>query len=177
MIVRLSQKLAAKLKEGTLPAWPPDENPYADWSAHLLTANRTQYILVANTRSFYSVVLYGKEITDGSEFISRTLDCLREFMEDDGQSFAYQRLVAPISTEVRFAKALNRSATGSLNELVKFATVWLESGELSTHEVGFRLNDVLLSALADGKKGSYGKPREAFKALADGLGAGSRPGR
>ncbi len=169
MIFRLSQKLARKLKEANLPAVPLDENPYADWSAHLFTVARTQYIIVANTRALYSVVMYGKGITGYSEFISRALSALREFMEDDGQSFVYQRLIAPTSGSVRLAKALDRSVTGSINELVKFATVWLEEGEVSPHEVGFRLNDVLLSALAPSEKDSYGKPREAFKALADGL--------
>ena len=97
MIFRLSQKLATKLKEGNLPAVPLDENPYADWSAHLFTVARTQYIIVANTKALYSVVMYGKGITDYSEFISRALSALREFMEDDGQSFVYQRLIAPTS--------------------------------------------------------------------------------
>ncbi len=169
MIFRLSQKLATKTKQGNLPAVPLDENPYADWSAHLFTVARTQYIIVANTRALYSVVMYGKGITDYSEFISRALSALREFMEDDGQSFVYQRLIAPTSGSVRLAKALDRSVTGSINELVKFATVWLEEGEVSPHEVGLRLNDVLLSALAPSKKDSYGKPREAFTALAEGI--------
>jgi hypothetical protein len=169
MIFRLSQKLAKKLKEGTLPSLPLDDNPYADWSAHLFTADRTQYIIVTNTKALYSVFMYGKGITDYSEFISRALSSLREFMEDDGQSFVYQRIIAPASGSVRFAKALDRSVVGSINELVKFATVLLETGEISPYEVGFKLNDVLLSALAAGKNRSYGKPNEAFKALTDGL--------
>lgn len=173
MIFRLSQALAKKLKEGTLPPLPPDENPYADWSAHLFTAGRRQYIIVANTKSLYSVVMYGQGISDNSEFTSRALGTLREFMEDDGQAFVYQRLIAPTGGSVRFAKALDRSVTGSINELVKFAKVWLEWGEISPHDVGFKLNDVLLSALAPSKKDTYGKPREAFKALADGMGAGT----
>lgn len=45
---------------------------------------------------------------------------------------------------------------------------------IAPHDVGFRLNDVLLSALARNKAASYGKPNEAFKALADGL--RSKPG-
>ncbi len=165
MIFRLSQKLATKLKEGVLPAVPLDENPYADWSAHLFTVNRAQYIIVANTRALYSVVMYGKGITDDSEFIKRALSALREFMEDDGQSFVYQRFIAPTSGNVQFAKALDRSVTGSINELVKFAKLYLESDEISPHEVGFKLNDILLSALAPSKKDGYGKPREAFKTL------------
>ena len=51
MIIRLSQKLAKKLHETALPSAPLDENPYADWSAHLFTVARTQYIIFANTKS------------------------------------------------------------------------------------------------------------------------------
>lgn len=174
MIFRLSQKLATKFKEGTLPSVPLDENPYADWSAHLFTVARTQYIIVANTRALYSVVMYGKGITDYSDFIDRALSSLREFIEADGQAFVYQRFIAPTSGSVRFAKALDRSVTGSINELVKFAKFWLEEGELSPFDLGFRLNDILLSALAPSKKDGYGKPNEAFKALADSLSAGHR---
>jgi hypothetical protein len=162
MIFRLSQKLATKLKEGSLSSLPLDDNPYADWSAHLFTVARTQYIIVANTRSLYSVVMYGQGITDYSQFISRALNALNEFMEDDGQSFVYQRLIAPTSSSVKFAKALDRSVTGSINELVKFATNYLEDDETSPHEVGFRLNEVPFSSLA------YANPREAFKALMTG---------
>jgi hypothetical protein len=144
---------------------PLDDNPYADWSAHLFTVARTQYIIFANTKALYSVVMYAKGITDCSEFISRALGALREFMEDDGRSFIYQRLIAPTSGNVRFAKALDRSVTGSINELVKFAKVWLEECEVSPHEVGFKLNDIPMSAIARSKSEGYGKPKEAFKAL------------
>lgn len=171
MILRLSQKLAKKLKEGKLPSLPLDENPYADWSAHLFTADRTQYLIVTNTKSLYSVVLYGKGITDGGLLIDRALSCIREFMEDDGQAFVYQRFIAPASGSVRFAKALDRSVTGSMNELTKFAKLWLEEGEMSPHDVGFKLNNILLSALASNRSDAYGKPNEAFKSLANDLGS------
>ena len=67
-------------------------------------------------------------------------------MEDDGQTFIYQRFIAPASGSVRFGKALDRSVTGSINEMVTLAKLWLAEGELSPHDVGLRLNDVLLSA-------------------------------
>ena len=169
MIFRLSQKLAKKLKEGNLPSLPLDENPYADWSAHLFTADRTQYIIVTNTKALYSVVMFGKGITDYSEFINRALSTLREFMEDDGQMFVYQRFIAPASGNVRFAKALDRSVTGSINELVKYATSYLETGEISPYDVGFKLNDVLLSALAASKEAPTESPTRHSRRLADGL--------
>ncbi len=165
MIFRLSNKLNSKLKAGTLPTAPLDLNPYADWSAHLFLVDRTQYILLSNTKSLYSTVMYGKGITDDSRFIERALSNLREFMEDDGQEFVYRRFVAPSSSTVRFARALDRVVTGSMTELIKYATALLAGGELSPFDVGFRLNDFLLSASAASKTEKYGKPREAFKRL------------
>jgi len=168
MILRLSQKLNTKIKARTLKAMPLDDNPYADWSCHLFAVDRTQYILVSNTQSLYSCVLYGKGITNEYPFIQRVLGSLREFMKDDGQSFVLEKFVAPASEKVRFATALNRSVTGSMNELIRFAIAWLEDGDLAPHDLGFRLNDMLLSALATSTSDKYGKPNEAFKRLADG---------
>ena len=125
MIFRFSQKLNTKIKARTTKVLPLDTNPYADWSAHLFTADRTQYILVSNTKSLYSTVLFGKGITNDGQFIERALGSIREFMQDDGQQFAYHRFVAPASATVSFAKALNRSVTGSMNELIASAILWL----------------------------------------------------
>src|SRR5436309_15001061 len=116
MIFRLSQKLNAKIKAGTLAILPLDENPVADWSAGLFLVGRSQYILVSNTKSLYSTVLPGKGVTDESAFIERALSSIREFMEADGQGAAYERFIAPASGSVRFAKSLNRSVTGSMND-------------------------------------------------------------
>src|SRR5215210_4977931 len=82
MIFRLSQILNSKIKAGALQVLPLDENLFADWSAHLFVANRTQYILLSNTKSLYSTVLYGKGITDDRRFIERALGSLREFIAD-----------------------------------------------------------------------------------------------
>ncbi|SRR6056297_3111351 len=167
MILRLSQKLNTKIKAGKPSAMPLDENPYADWSCHLFTADRTQYIIMSNTKSLYSCVMYGAGNPNDSRFIERALSTIREFMDDDGQAFVYQRFIAPASGSVCFAKALNRSVTGSMNELVDHARAWLVEEEMSPHDVGFRLNDILLSALARSKSDFYWSPKEAFKQLAD----------
>jgi hypothetical protein len=164
MIFRLSQKLAAKIKEGTLPALPLDGNPYTDWSAQLFAADRTQYILLTNTKSLYSTVIYAKGITNDGNFIERALSGLREFMESDGQQFSYHRFIVPATGSVHFAKALNRSVTGSMNDMIGHATYWLTERELSPFDVGFRLNEIPMSALGRSIS-SYGIPREVFKAL------------
>ena len=173
MILRLSQKLCTKIKAGSLKTMPLDDNPFADWSAHLFVADRTQYIILSNTKSLYSTVLYGKGITNASHFIERALSSIREFMEDDGQEFVYRRFIVPASESVQFAKALDRSVTGSMNDLIRHATAWLAEGDLSPHDLGFRLNDTLLSALARSGSFPYGRPREAFKALVGGIEVGT----
>jgi hypothetical protein len=168
MIFRLSQKLNAKIKAGTLLSVPLHENPFADWSAHLFVAGRTQYLLLSNTKSLYSTVMYGKGVTNDSHFIERALGGIREFTEADGQAFVYRRFIVPATASVRFAKALDRSITGSMNDLIKHATYWLAEGDQSPFDVGSRLNEIPMSAL--GSSGSpYGKPREAFRALAGGV--------
>lgn len=167
MILRLSQKLNAKIKAGTLNAMPLSDNPYADWSCHLFRADRTQYILISNTKSLYSCVRYGQGLTNDSVFIEGVLNSLREFMEDDGQSFIYQKFVAPSSKTVSFAPAMDRSVTGSMNDLIHHAIAWLEDGDVAPHELGFKLNDILLSSIATSKSEAYGKPNEAFKLLAN----------
>jgi hypothetical protein len=169
MIFRLSHKLNAKINGGTLQGLPLDKNPFADWSGRLFVADRTQYILLSNTNSLYSMVMYGKGITIESEFIGRAVSNLREFMQDDGQEFVYRCFIVPACATVHFAKALDRAVTSSLNELVIEAKAMLVDNDLSPFEVGFRLNDTLLSAIAPNKAAKYGKPRDAFKALAGGI--------
>jgi hypothetical protein len=121
---------------------------------------------LSNTKSLYSTVLYGKGFTNDSNFIERALSNLREFMEDDGLAFLYQRFIALASVSVRFAKALDRSISWSMNDLINHAKAWLTESELSPFDVGFKLNEVLLSALAENESSSYGKPQEAFRTLA-----------
>src|SRR5690606_29791553 len=119
--------------------------------------------------SLYSCVMYGRRITDDHSFIVQALTTIRDFMEDDGQAFVYQKFTAQGSGTISFAKALNRQVTGSMSELVTAATDSLESSEVSPHDVGFELNDLLLSAVAtDGE--TYGRPRDAFRRLADTVG-------
>lgn len=77
MIFRLSQKLIDKIKAGALSALPLDENPLVDWSAQLFVADRTQHVLLSNTKSLYSMVMNGKGITNDSQFIERALTSIR----------------------------------------------------------------------------------------------------
>jgi hypothetical protein len=159
MIFRLSHKLAKKLKMPLPKPVPADPNPFADWSGHLFAADRTQYLLLTNTLSLYSTVIYGRGISCDSQFLDRALSSIREFMVDDGQEFIFRQFVAPQTRCVRFAPALNRTVIGSMNDLVNAAQVWLNEGELSPFDVGTKLNEMPMSYL------DYRNPRDAFKAL------------
>lgn len=161
MIIRLSQKLNQKINAGTLRTLPLDENPYADWSAHLFTANRVQYIILCNTPSLYSCVMFGAGITSDSRFIERALANIRDNMEDDGLPFLYHKFVAPASATVSFAKALNRSVTGSMNDLILGAKHHL-TDDIAPSDVGIRLNETPLSMLVDTKGQKYANPRHVF---------------
>lgn len=62
MIIRLTQKLARKIKVTPATVAPPPADPLADWFASLFTVERTQYILLTHAATLYSVILYGRGI-------------------------------------------------------------------------------------------------------------------
>ena len=167
MIFRLSQKLATKIKVGKLADVPLNPNEYADWSANLFNVGRTQCIILSNTKSMYSCVMYAQGITNDNRFIQRSLGLIREFMEDDGKGDLYERHIMPETGTVTFAKSLSRSVIGSMKELTFSAQLAIERDE-APYAVGKYLNDLLLSAIAaEGDRG-YGRPIEAFGRLSSG---------
>ena len=140
MIFRLTQKLAKKVKLPPLPAQPEGENPFIDWTAHLFRAERAQYIIVTNTASLYSLVMYGRGVTDDNDLIKDTLSFMREFMADEGYEFIYRRLIAPNTSRISLAKATNRHVIGSMNELIYEAKLYLTERQLSPFETSRQIN-------------------------------------
>jgi hypothetical protein len=47
--------------------------------------DRVQYIIITNTPSLYTMVMYGKGISDDGEFIDGALSHLGQFMPSDGK--------------------------------------------------------------------------------------------
>ncbi|HUS71511.1 MAG TPA: hypothetical protein VMY06_00480 [Sedimentisphaerales bacterium] len=159
MIFRLTQKLAKKIRLVPLEALPAGQNPFIDWTANLFTAERAQYIIVTNTASLYSLIMYGRGITDDNELIRRTLSFMREFMTNDGCEFLYRRLIAPHTAGVSFSKASNRRVIGSMNELIYESRLYLVERRLSPFETSCRINETPMSYL------DYNIPKEAFRLL------------
>lgn len=167
MIFRLTQALNARVKAGALETLPLHENPLMDWSAHLFPVGRSNFILLSNTGSLLSAVVSVRGVTNGTSFRDRAFDGIRACLTALGHEPLTRTLLAD-DWPVRFAKALNRSVSGSMNELVKCAGFCMSEGELTLPEVGHRLNDTLLSALAAGGSHGYGKPGEAFRVMVGG---------
>lgn len=153
MILRLSEKLRSKIHVGTLQTMPLDQNPFTDWSCHLFTVERTQYILLSNTPSLYSCVILGGGITNERRFLECAFASIREYMEVDQLTSIYEQFISPSVGTVNFAKALNRRIIGSMNELVMEASYSIQSDDRTLNEVSSRLNDTLLSAIATKEDG------------------------
>jgi hypothetical protein len=148
MILRVTAKLAKKIKCLPERALPPDPNPFADWSAALFTADRVQYLLLTNTASLYSMVTYGRGMSSDDLFLDRVTNYMGEFLRDHGHEFIYRRLVMPSMGVITFSRALNRRVTGSMNDLIFQAKFHLAREELSPWDLSVRLNDVPLSYLS-----------------------------
>ena len=145
---------------------PLADNPLADWSGHLFNVGRTQYIILTNTASLYTCVMQGKGNPTTDDYIRNVLSTLRDLMADDGLQLGYRKHIAPYCQPVIFAKPLNRSVIGSMNDLIRFATDWLEDGKAAS-EVGYQLNAIPFSALVDSEGKNYAYPKDVFRHLID----------
>ena len=161
MIFRLTLKLAKKIGIAPLPAIPYDynRNPILDWNAHLFTAQRTQYIILTNTASLYSIVMHGKGITNDKNFIREALSNMEEFMIMDGNQVIYENHIEPESQITYFSKIIDRRVLGSMNDLIFQAKVYLSKGQKSPFDVSFMLNKSPMSYL------KYSNPKVEFRKL------------
>lgn len=148
MLFRPSQKLAKKLRIATLKPEPADPNPFADWSAHVFTVVRTQYLILTNTSTLYSTVMNGRGVTDSRQFAERAASAIRDLLMADRREFIYERYLAPAANAVRYASAMNRSVTGSMNDLIYAAKMRLADG-WPPAAIGLDLNETPMSYLVD----------------------------
>lgn len=159
MILRISDDLGRKIKDRPTKVLPLDRNPYADWSTRLFTESRAQYIMITNTVSLYTMVMFGAGINDALTFTSRVTSYISEFTRADGFALIYERLISPSALHVSFSKALNRRVTGSMNDLEFQAKTILARGTVSPWDVSLKLNEIPFSYL------KYNGPRDEFQRM------------
>ncbi len=164
MIFRISAKLGVKIHVTPDKILPVDPNPFADWSANLFTVDRTQYVLITNTISLYSMVMIGRGLKNDRVFLQRARDSMSEVIRSAGYESVFEKFIVPSMDSVRFSKALNRSVTGSMNDFIFQAKYELIEPELSLNEISFRLNESPMSYL------DYGMPKNVFQELANNRG-------
>ena len=70
-----------------------DPIPFADQSTHVFTADRIQYILITNTASLYSMVRFGRGISDAGRFLDQLTRYMCDFICATGHSFIFERLM------------------------------------------------------------------------------------
>jgi hypothetical protein len=145
MIFRTTLSLAKKLKLD-LPADAATAGaPLLDWSANVFKVGRTQQILLVNTQSLYVALMPGAGMTSGVGFVEDALAAIGERMCRDGWTDAFRRYVLPGRERVQFSKTLGRSVTGSMNDHIVAAKLYLSDG-LGKADVERRLNRTPLKA-------------------------------
>jgi hypothetical protein len=118
MILRVTQKLARKIKVVSAAALPPHDNPLLDWTANLFMVSRWQCIILTNSASLYSVVFPGKGVPNGQAFVEQGMKALNNCLTRDGILGLYGFDIAPAIDSVDFCKAGDKSVLASMNQLV-----------------------------------------------------------
>jgi hypothetical protein len=159
VILRLSDKLSKRIGIRPIESLPMSANPFADWSSHVFTAGRSEYILSTNTSTLYSVVFSAQGIKGEAAFRSNMHAQLRATMMEDGFEFHYKRLVDVEADVLSYSKALSRGVSGSMNDMAELACYSLEVQEKSLEQVTRLLNDTRFSVI-----GGSG-PRDVFRRM------------
>ncbi len=162
MIIRLTQKLSTKIKVGKLLETPLHERPIADWSANVFHLGRTQYVLLSNTSSLFTCLMTAKGLTNRDLFKQRA----REAIVAAVRRFAGDAMVsdAEFDSPVLYAKSLNRSVIGSMNDLAFGARVMIDAGD-DLQRTADLLNVTPLKMLTRDNGRSYNNPAVAFQRI------------
>jgi hypothetical protein len=146
MIIRLSSKLAEKVKVPLNQTLEADANPFTDWSANLFRIGNVQYIIVTNTASLYSVLFEGRGITTADKLLTSFLHNIEALLQRDEHRTAFGQFIKPLADDIHFSKALNSSVIGSMVDLVHLAEHRITDGE-PLLEVSSRINEAPMSYL------------------------------
>ncbi len=141
MIIRFTEKLSKKLKLGKISKIEEYPGPFLEWYAHLFSIQRTQYILVAEANSLYTLIMYGRGVVDDNIFLQQLLGLLRENMEDVEDRMIFERIIAPNSARITLSKIINKSVLGSINDMVNMSKIIVERDDTSPYDLSVILNN------------------------------------
>ncbi len=152
MIIHLTDKLSKKLKTGPLSKIELETKPHLRWYGNFFRAERVQYVLVTNAKSLFSVVLYGRGLTDFNSFYNEFLRTLRGYLTESGMRMIYERIIATESGDITLSKTADRSVLGSMNDMVNANKYMIETHgrELSPWDMAELINHTPYSAAGRG---------------------------
>ena len=160
MVLRVTKKLAQKLKIGSLEELEENVSAFEEWYGHLFTADKIQYILLTNAYSLYSVILPGKGITDSSKLVESADLWLTEVLMEEGCGELAERFIHKPREAVEAFKTKDRGVLGSMNDMIFHAKFYLREYHLPLVETAKRLNEIPYSFL------KYKNPLDVLKKMA-----------
>lgn len=83
MTIRLSLKLAAKVKVKTLVELPLSSDPLRDWSLQMFEFDRKQHVIFSNTQTLYSAVFLAGRIATPHALTVAGLQAIGDQLEGD----------------------------------------------------------------------------------------------
>ena len=138
LTLRLTQKLACRLRVDLPAEVPPAGHACADWCCHAFTFNRYRYLLVTHATKYFSVVMLARGAANASGLIKTVTSGLRTYLPQAGHVFAFDECIAPEMTVVAFSPVKNRQILGIMNDFNQMARHYLM--DLSPFETSDRLN-------------------------------------
>jgi len=153
--------LAKKIRVLSLPDIPFDENinPLLDWNANLFTVQHTQYVILTNTSSLYSLIMYGKGILDERKFIRKLFTDMNVFMLMSKNESLFNDVIGPERRKILFSMISNKRVMESMNDLVHLAKFHLGEDRQTLFGTSVLLNETPMSYLNDSS------PKEEFQKL------------
>lgn len=145
LTLRLTQKLARRLRVDLPAEVPPAGHACSDWCCHAFTFARHRYLLVTHATTFFSVVMLAKGAGNASGLIKIVTAGLRTYLAHREHALAFQQLIAPEMMEVAFSPIHNRRILGVMNEFIQMAPHYLV--DQSPFETSDRLNECPVSPL------------------------------
>ncbi len=149
MVLRLTRKLADKLKIKSLPEYNDKVSAFDEWYGHLFKVERAQYMLFTNAFSLYSVLFTGKGINDIKTFFETASDRLSEILNNDGFEDMAGRFITNKIEIIDVCKTNNRGILGSINDMVAHCKIYLTEYQMPLIEISRRLNETPFSYLKD----------------------------
>jgi hypothetical protein len=159
VVIHFTAKLREKLHLAEVTEEPVAAGAHLRWYAHLFRMDGVQYILTTNAASLYSVVMFGRGVTDSDLYLRQFLASLRDQLEAADMQMIYKRCIAPHTGTVTLARTEDRSVLGSMNDMVFHCKHRLERGDVSPWELGEWLNTTPYGAIG------YQIPKQTFVQL------------